>query len=169
MKTILIVLLPLSFLGFYFLSPNDSCCESKKGRCTGSAYCTACTNCKYCAHCNSGGSCGVCSGRKSYPAPKYKPKKTPVYTSPQRRKTTIYVPSATQKAIDYHDRYDFESRKNIEQFLNNIGLLSLREVDGFFNSNTIESIKRFQRKVGIKADGCFGPGTLRKAEDYVGG
>jgi len=43
-----------------------SCCESKVGRCTGSAYCTACTNCSRCAHCSNGGSCGVCSSSNDY-------------------------------------------------------------------------------------------------------
>lgn len=46
-----------------------SCCEAnkeEKGRCTGSAYCSACSNCSRCAHCSSGGSCGVCA---SYSAP----------------------------------------------------------------------------------------------------
>lgn len=49
-----------------------SCCSAKKGRCTGSASCTACTNCSRCAHCNSGGSCGVCAGRTTPKTYNYK-------------------------------------------------------------------------------------------------
>lgn len=41
--------------------------ESKLGRCTGSAYCSACKNCSRCAHCGSGGTCGVCSSNVQSP------------------------------------------------------------------------------------------------------
>ena len=39
--------------------------DDNRGRCTGSAYCSACSNCSRCAHCSSGGSCGVCSSASS--------------------------------------------------------------------------------------------------------
>lgn len=53
--------------------------ESKMGRCTGSAYCSACKNCSRCAHCGSGGTCGVCSPVESQPL---------VRASPSRKAST---------------------------------------------------------------------------------
>jgi hypothetical protein len=50
-----------------------SCCAGERGRCSGTASCTACTNCSGCKHCaKEGGTCGVCSG----------------YSSPAKKKST---------------------------------------------------------------------------------
>lgn len=38
-----------------------SCCETKVGKCTGSASCKVCKNCVRCQHCSNGGTCGVCA------------------------------------------------------------------------------------------------------------
>ncbi len=66
----LILILFVLFIADIFFSQTSasavaSCCSSEKGRCTGSAYCTACSNCSRCGYCNNGGSCGVCAGRKT--------------------------------------------------------------------------------------------------------
>ena len=73
-------------LTFYFSETSEKKITSKynctklaenKGRCTGSAYCSACSNCSRCAHCSNGGTCGVCSGsssNSSYTIPKIKKK-----------------------------------------------------------------------------------------------
>lgn len=54
--------------GKYKITSKYNCPAAieKKGRCTGSAYCTACSNCSRCAHCSNGGSCGVCSPSETY-------------------------------------------------------------------------------------------------------
>ncbi len=60
-----LLILFISNISIGQVTTTASCCSSKKGRCTGSAYCNVCTNCSRCGYCNSGrGFCGVCNGRK---------------------------------------------------------------------------------------------------------
>ena len=65
MKKILLLffgVILIAFTSLYF-SRNEN--NGHKGRCTGSAYCTACSSCSRCGHCGTGGTCGVCSGNSS--------------------------------------------------------------------------------------------------------
>ncbi|WP_404984582.1 SH3 domain-containing protein [Chryseobacterium sp. M5] len=65
MKKILLLffgVILVAFTSLYF-SRNEN--NGHKGRCTGSAYCTACSSCSRCGHCGAGGTCGVCSGNSS--------------------------------------------------------------------------------------------------------
>ena len=71
----------------------------------------------------------------------------------------------TNRAIRYHDKYDYETRLFLEQTFNSIGL-DVGTVDGVFTKRTIEAIKDLQRILGISADGMFGEGTLRALENY---
>ncbi len=164
MRNLLVSCLPLVFgvLHFFHLGDVMSCC----GKCTGSAYCTACTTCEYCQYCNSGGSCGVCNPFKRNKASQpYKSKtyERPSYTSP-KKSTSTYSASKIQKAISYNNRYDFNSRLIIEQFLQSNNLLPSYEVDGIIDSDTIKAIMELQRKLGLVDDGCFGPKTLERVK-----
>ncbi|MDQ8142247.1 SH3 domain-containing protein [Chryseobacterium sp. CFS15] len=65
MKKILLLffgIILIAFTSLYFSRDENN---GHKGRCTGSAYCTACSNCSRCGHCGAGGTCGVCSGGSS--------------------------------------------------------------------------------------------------------
>ena len=69
-----------------------SCCETKVGKCTGSASCTACKNCSRCAYCSNGGSCGVCSKRTEIQTfvPKTATKNSSLHIVTTEKKTTSH-------------------------------------------------------------------------------
>lgn len=67
MKTTLLLLLLTFSLNIQSQTAKQnrliaSCCETKVGKCTGSASCSTCKNCTRCQYCSNGGSCGVCAG-----------------------------------------------------------------------------------------------------------
>lgn len=73
--------------------------------------------------------------------------------------------SRTNRAIRYHDKYDYETRLFLEETLNNAGF-DVGTVDGVFTKRTIEAIKEIQRTLNMSADGMFGEGTLKALVNY---
>jgi hypothetical protein len=113
--------------------------ESKLGRCTGSAYCSACKNCSRCAHCGSGGTCGVCSPVES---------QTPLYSSP-RKKASSYKPRSS--ASGQQKKQSFSAEKSnmksyVSESLSAVKLkeISLRSGPGL-SYPVIETLKRNQK------------------------
>lgn len=119
----------VTFTSFYF-SKNEN--NGHKGRCTGSAYCTACSNCSRCGHCGAGGTCGVCSGsssgrsysgsgyssskkKKSYRSGSYKSSNNASanFYSSSRKKTPIYRYEANISLADENFLYTIYKSVNI--------------------------------------------------------
>jgi len=84
-----------------------SCCDAKlkeRGRCTGSAYCSACSNCSRCAYCSNGGSCGVCA---SYSPPVR-------YTAPRNvRGNKVKTPSKNTVTASSNSNFYSKSKKEV--------------------------------------------------------
>lgn len=108
MKKILLLffgIILVTFTSLYF-SRNEN--NGHKGRCTGSAYCTACSNCSRCGHCGAGGTCGVCSGGSSeksfYSSSSSKKSKSPKKsTNSTSSKKTDLKTSSTHHKIETID------------------------------------------------------------------
>ena len=56
--------------------------------------------------------------------------------------------------------------KYLQEFLNWANSCKL-QIDGILGNKTVSEVKKFQKKVNIKADGLFGKISLENAENYV--
>ena len=65
------------------------------------------------------------------------------------------------KAINYHNKYSYDKRKSIEIYLSKLGFFN-ENPDGYFNDNTILSIRLFQENEKLVVDGRVGEKTLEK-------
>lgn len=83
-----------------------SCCETKVGKCTGSASCTACKNCSRCAYCSNGGSCGVC--RKSAEIQTFVPKTS-------TKNSSLHIITTEKTTISNHLFYAANTALNLRK------------------------------------------------------
>lgn len=70
-----------------------------------------------------------------------------------------YSENLTTIAVKYHHRYSMKDKKTIELALEKLGYY-IGIADGYFDSSTINGIKKFQRNANVKEDGKVGPKTL---------
>lgn len=138
-----------SFANCQKISALGTVNESKLGRCTGSAYCSACKNCSRCAHCGSGGTCGVCSSVES---------QAPVYSIP-RKKAPTYKPRAS--APSHNKKQSFSAEKSnmksyVSESLSAVKLkeISLRSGPGL-SYPVIETLKRNQKVKRLVKNGAW--------------
>ncbi len=68
---------------------------------------------------------------------------------------------ATQNAINFHNRFNFQEKETLEEALNDLGY-DVGAVDGFFDENTIKGIQEFQKRNKLKADGRLGAASINK-------
>jgi len=76
----------------------------------------------------------------------------------------IYDSSYLKKSeIEYHDRYSYADKIEIERFLNQNGFFN-GVVDGIITVETINAIKNLQRFLGVSVDGKMGENTIATAK-----
>ena len=68
---------------------------------------------------------------------------------------------ATQNAVGFHDRYNYQEKTTLEEALNELGY-DVGLVDGIFDENTIRGIQEFQRRNKLKSDGRLGIASISK-------
>lgn len=143
----------------YSTKPNVNPWTGKKGyiepdnnKVPYNSYSTPSTNTKQ----NSNNSTGKSSSSDN-------PKLNPDYTSGFLGLSDFSSNSLSiNPAISYHERYSFNDKLVIEQYLFNSGFYP-GTVDGIFSNRTIDAIIELQSYIGVKVDGKFGPNTLSKA------
>lgn len=54
----------------------------------------------------------------------------------------------------------------VQAFLN-WSMKSKLNINGIYNQATINAVKKFQKRVGLKADGLFGSATLKEAKEFI--
>lgn len=67
---------------------------------------------------------------------------------------------------NYYEHAKFDSVVHLQERLNEVEPTSMLTPDGYFGEKTHETLKRYQQRMGIKADGVVGPETIQRLNSY---